>query len=121
MAFGLSLASHVAKMQKTAEKLKEKYGDDFAKNSGDSFNLTVAEARCINDWAQSLVPEILAKQRKDGTQLDPGDKVPYYGAVGGGLTYCFTPTSLGTILVVKETITGKELNVSNALDWYFYD
>jgi hypothetical protein len=38
---------------------------------------------------------------------------PYYGAIGGGLTYRFLPTSIGDCLHVKESITGKEIDLTD--------
>jgi hypothetical protein len=105
------------------KKLEAKYGNDFAVQAT-SFGLNKAEKAVIDAWNKSLLPEILAIQKAGslGTALDgtiqPDE--PYYGATGGGLTYSFIPTGLGTIIVVKESITGKELNVSDALDWFFY-
>jgi len=119
------LSGFMTKYQATAERLKAKYGPDFAKyTSQNGFPMTVAEAGAINEWLESLKPEILAIQKR-GSNGDPFrdmmlNEEPYYGATGGGVSYTFTPTSLGTILTVKEAITGKELNVSDALDWYFY-
>ncbi len=31
-----------------------------------------------------------------------GDDLPYYGAIGGSLTYSFTPTSIGTVVIIKH-------------------
>lgn len=112
------LSNYLAKHEAQRAELISKYGENFEKPA-DSFGLNVAERKCISDWANSLVPEILAKQNGSGLDVD-GD-TPYYGAVGGGLTYSFVPTSLGTIIMVKELTTGKELNVTDALGWYFYD
>ena len=106
-----------AQIQRDHDELKAKYGEDFSKSCR-SFSLNVAEAKCIDEWVESLRSEIMAKQGKKYDEISPGE--PYYGATGGGLTYSFTPTSLGTILVVKESITGKELNVTDALRWFFY-
>lgn len=36
----------------------------------------------------------------------------YVGAIGGSLTYCFTPTGLGTIIKVKCSC-GDEIDVTN--------
>ena len=38
------------------------------------------------------------------------------GAIGGGLTYCFTPTGLGVITVIKCGC-GEELNLTHSEDW----
>jgi hypothetical protein len=98
-------------------ELKRKYGAAFKKEAT-RFVLNRAEQAVVDEWVESLRPEIMAAQGKQFDTISPD--TPYYGAVGGGLTYSFTPTGLGDIIVVKESITGKELNVSEALDWYFY-
>lgn len=45
------------------------------------------------------------------------DKWPYYGAIGGGLTYHFTPTTVGLVLKVTEASTGKELDLTDCESW----
>lgn len=117
------LGNWMAQYKAAKAKLVEKYGEDFDKPS-ETFGLTVAEAKCIDDWYESLKPEILAIQKQNNQVGSLGDTInhsePYYGAVGGGLSYTFIPTSLGNIVTVTESITGKKLNVSDATDWYFY-
>jgi hypothetical protein len=45
------------------------------------------------------------------------DKGPFhFGAIGGSMTYSFTPTTLGTILKVTHC-TGAELDVTNYNEW----
>jgi hypothetical protein len=98
------------------EALTAKYGPDYAKEAT-KYTLNVAEAAVINEWLESLKPEILALQQI----ADPlGTKEPYYGAIGGGVTISFTRTGLGDIIIAKESITGKELNVTAALDYFFF-
>ena len=107
------------RLQREAQhaELIAKHGEDY-QLSAETFRLNIAEQAVVNAWYQSLVPEIMATQKIP----DPlGQGEPYYGAMGGGLSYSFTPTSLGTIIVVKESLTGKELNVTDALDWFFFD
>ena len=44
---------------------------------------------------------------------------PFYkntGAIGGRLTYCFTPTSLGVIVEVK-CACGKKIGITEYEDW----
>lgn len=118
----MSLNSFMKNWQKAREKLIAEHGEDFEKTVS-SFSLNKAEVCIIDAWLESLKPEILAIQRQnidDSVRDIVGRDEPYYGATGGGVTYSFLPTSLGTILIVKESITGKELNVSDACDWYFY-
>lgn len=104
----------------TKKYLSEKFGEDFEKRSG-PFNLSKAEQGVIQEWVQTLKPEILALQAASGVHdpLGDADNV-YYGAAGGGLKYSFTPTGLGNIVEVTESTTGKTLNVSDACQWYFY-
>ena len=111
------LGNFMKKHQAKHAELVEKHGPAFDKPVM-QFALNKAEIAVINDWVESLRPEIMAKQGKKYDDISPNE--PYYGATGGGLTYSFIPTSLGDIIVVKEAITGKELNVTDALDWYFY-
>ncbi len=112
------------KQQQREVELRGKHGTEYARTM-QMFTVNVAEQAVIDEWVQSLQPEILAIQRRsrgldDVSNLLGEDEV-YYGAVGGGLTYSFLPTSLGNILTVRETVTGRELNVCEALDWVFYD
>lgn len=118
-----NLANWAAQMSAQHDALVAKYGANYDKPA-QHFGLNVAEVCVIAEWVESLRPEILAIQ-KAGSKLSGIDDTitggePYYGATGGGLSYTFIPTSLGTIITVKETITGKELNVSDALGWFFY-
>jgi hypothetical protein len=118
----MNLGNFAAAFQQKRDELVQKYGPDFEKPSV-SFGLNVAEAAVVAAWVGTLRAEIMGTQKsrfKDHGIDDIIDSEPYYGATGGGLTYSFIPTSLGTIITVKETITGKELNVSDALGWYFY-
>ncbi len=39
------------------------------------------------------------------------------GAIGGQFTYCFTPTSIGVAVVIKDSISGEELNVTDYDSW----
>ncbi len=82
------------------------------------FAINEKEADAIDEWYENTIkPKALALQKDRGSPLMEGEV--YYGAIGGGLTYSFTPTSLGVILTVKEAITDEELNVNDALGWDF--
>lgn len=39
------------------------------------------------------------------------------GAIGGRFTYCFTLTSLGVVSVVKDGITGQEIDLTDYDAW----
>jgi hypothetical protein len=114
----------IAKFQEKEKELEAKFGPDFAEE-GRRFIINKAEAETINKWYASLVPEIVAIQKKQREASGISDTIvpddePYYGAIGGGLSYAFTPTGLGNILVVTESTTKKTLNVNDALDWHFF-
>lgn len=81
-----------------------------------TFSVDAEEQQVIDKWFAELQRKLIAeKKAKQDTLCAEGEV--YYGAIGGGLTYMFTPTGLGTILVVKESSSGEELNVTAALDW----
>lgn len=70
------------------------------------FSLNSKQEEKLNTWLALQYKEMIEEQRKtmtpeDFSFLTLDGKYPYTGAVGGGLTYCFTPTSLGVITVVK--------------------
>ncbi len=44
------------------------------------------------------------------------NRLAYAGAVGGEYTFCFTPTSIGTVIKVKHA-TGAELDLSDYENW----
>lgn len=113
-----NVKTFMEKRRMIEEIMIAEHGEDYDKTV-DSFSLNKAEQGAINAWYESLKPEIMQLQKgSPGTSLAGGE--PYYGAVGGGLTYSFIPTGLGVVITVKESTTEKELNVSDALEWYFY-
>ena len=46
-----------------------------------------------------------------------GGKFPYYGAIGGGLKYSFTPTGIGTIVEVTNTMLNETVNLTDYDEW----
>jgi hypothetical protein len=46
----------------------------------------------------------------------PVDIDPYYGAIGGSMTYSFTPTNIGTVVKVEHA-TGAVLDISDYEHW----
>lgn len=39
------------------------------------------------------------------------------GAIGGAVTYYFTPTSIGVVIKVKNAINGQEIDLSEYETW----
>ena len=66
--------------------------------TGNSFEITAEQSQKISEWYKEL-PKA------------------NYGAIGGRITYCFTATGLGIILVVKDAVTKQELNVTDFDNW----
>lgn len=85
------------------------------------FILTESQIKKVNDWYDSIRKDIAESQRKDLAELHDhltmDGEYPYYGAIGGGLTYSFTPNGIGTTVKVKESITGKELDLTDYESW----
>jgi len=66
-----------------------------------SFTLTDEQSRKIQDWKM----EIEAAERRS------------VGAIGGRYTYEFSPTSLGVVEKVRDSLTNKVLDVTEYGDW----
>jgi len=73
------------------------------------FTVTEKEDIEINEWRKSHK----CKLRSSDHGIE--DEI-YVGAIGGSLTYSFTPTGLGTILNV-ECACGEKFSPTNFEDW----
>jgi hypothetical protein len=86
------------------------------------FTLDQEQQTKIAAWSAEQDRLVLAKQRQNASgdiarQLAEEADQPYYGAIGGELTYCFTPNSLGVVVKVQHAGTGAELDVSDYGSW----
>jgi hypothetical protein len=86
------------------------------------FQLEPGDEVKIDAWLHAEVyPEILERQKQNPEMAamiftdSDGREIPYMGAIGGGLTYSFTPTSLGT--VVKVSFGDKVLDLTDYDMW----
>jgi hypothetical protein len=86
------------------------------------FSLTDEDEKKIQHWLKTEVfPPIIQQQKQSDVEMfhvtdEHGVTWPYEGAIGGSLTYCFTPTSLGTVVVVRHS-SGAELDLTNFDNW----
>lgn len=87
-----------------------------------NFSLSPEDLKKIDDWLHEVVyPPIVEEQKKDPEiafllfKDSQGRVHPYEGACGGGLTYHFTPTSLGT--VVRVSYRDQELDLTDWENW----
>lgn len=86
------------------------------------FELTPAQVEKVSKWYAQVSQKVIDKQREtmlpeDFDEQTAFGEMPYYGAIGGGLTYMFSNTSLGTVVIVEEAITGEKLDVTDYEDW----
>ena len=63
------------------------------------FELDPEEIKKLNNW------------------LKTKDLKKYSGTIGGRFTYCFTPTSLGIVVKVKDGIDEDEIDLTDYLSW----
>ena len=87
------------------------------------FEIDQKQQNKINDWLRETVyPEIIEKQKTSQmitsavAQSCWDEGFPYGGAIGGGLTYEFSPTSLGLVTKVRYH-GGYELDLTDYEDW----
>ena len=69
-----------------------------------TFTLSLEDIRKVNHWYNTVV------EPKIGSD-------PYYGAIGGGVTYHFTQTSVGVIITVTEVLSGEKLDLTDYDNW----
>ena len=83
------------------------------------FDLIPTEYEKFKAWEKEIYAKGVAHQK--ATVVDPHDTYkfcwengfPYCGAVGGQFTFYFTPTSIGTIIGVKDAITGEQIDLTD--------
>jgi hypothetical protein len=94
---------------KTAKKAKKTFTSPKTEPSGGLtvFELRDADMKRLNEW----------KKEQEAKARTMQGKKPYYGAIGGELTYMFTPTSLGVVVKVKHEYTGDVLDLTEYSDW----
>ena len=86
------------------------------------FEITPEELQKVDDWLHATVyPPILEEQREDPDismyifEDSKGRSIPYFGAIGGEVTFSFSPTGLGTVVQVK--CRDKVLDLTDYESW----
>lgn len=77
------------------------------------FELSPGEMAKLAEWAAEQDAIVLERQKERGEE---GNR-PYYGSIGGELTYSFTPTSLGVITKVEHGVTKNVLDLTEYEYW----
>jgi hypothetical protein len=90
------------------------------------FKLDDKQQANLDEWLDAQYAPLVAKQEQDSEVAQfittvGGKKQPYLGAaIGGGLTYQFTPTSLGMVTKVvfcKGTDLEATVDLTDYNDW----
>lgn len=90
------------------------------------FELTDDQIKKVQKWRAEQDAIVLARQRAAIADRGPDDSftdglakagIPYYGAIGGEITYSFIPNSIGEVVFVTHGGTKAELNLTDWDSW----
>jgi hypothetical protein len=90
------------------------------------FELNADQKKQLDEWMEEQYKKAIEIQKNEVPKSDDFYGIyeeswemgyPYEGAVGGGITFCFTPTSIGDICVVKYALTKAELDITDFGSW----
>lgn len=84
------------------------------------FELSGVEYERAKAFVKKCKDELLEKQRaemspEDFEHLTGNGTYPYSGAIGGGISYIFTPTSIGVGVSVE--VFGQKMDVTDLDSW----
>lgn len=90
-----------------------------------TFEVSVEDQAKISRWlVDTVYPAVIKTQKKSGKYKDNfaaqvmwESGCPYGGAIGGDLTYEFTPNSLGYTFVVVDGHTKERLDLTDYDSW----
>jgi acyl CoA:acetate/3-ketoacid CoA transferase alpha subunit len=82
-----------------------------------NFQLTTHQITKYQKWYETLKPKFMQAQVLDNENMHNGVFEVNYGAIGGGITFMFTPTGLGDVIRVQENITGEILDLTDYANW----
>lgn len=88
------------------------------------FAITKKDQKRILVWCMEQDKKSAHMQQQSGLFKDDSHKedllrreIPNYGAVGGALTYHFTPTAIGTVFTVSHAVTKEALDLTDYDSW----
>ena len=85
------------------------------------FELTQEQIGQLNEWIIGVEQRAAAMQveraKVKGWNFPYPRPLPYHGAIGGELTFTFTPNGIGCHCKVTEVITGESIDLSDYSDW----
>jgi hypothetical protein len=82
-----------------------------------TFTLTENQMKKAYEWQRGLEADLLKKGELRTCQqaLGYGGDEPYYGAIGGELTFVFVPNSIGCVELVRYK--DQELDLTDYNSW----
>jgi hypothetical protein len=87
---------------------------------GENHELDQDQLAKLNSWLANVANKIDEKHRaRFGGMVEQFKQrgEVYVGVSGGNLTYSITPTSIGTVFKVTESITGEKIDLSDYDNW----
>ena len=113
---------------KTLNKLIDNmFEDDISTTRDETVKFTFTVERWQHDkylvWVDEQNKKAVEIQKKKIKNPGPEHIMcwemgyPYCGAIGGEISWEFTPTGLGDCCVVKHSVTGEELNLTDYNSW----
>ncbi len=90
------------------------------------FELTANQKKVVDEWMEEQYKKAIQIQKESVSTSDTFYDIyqeswemgyPYEGAIGGGITYCFTPTSIECITVIRYSLTKEELDITDWENW----
>ncbi len=87
------------------------------------FEVTPEQQKKLDEWLKDVYSRAVNKQIEETKEPNEFHRfcwdngVPYTGTIGGGLSYIFSPTSIGLCLTVKESLTGEEIDLTEYDLW----
>lgn len=88
------------------------------------FELSKNQLSKLNAWLVKVEQRAASLQAVEETHKSESAHVdysmvplPYYGAIGGGLKFTFTPNGVGVSCVVTESITGESIDLTEYEEW----
>lgn len=90
------------------------------------FGLTEEQEKKLSIWVTEIRDKAIEKQKQEIKETNEFYSTykqcwelgfPYSGTIGGSLTYSFSPTSIGDVVVVKDSHTGEEIDLTEYDMW----
>ena len=90
-----------------------------------NFSITDKQNSKIAQWCDDQNAKAIERQKENPPRNIPMSMLesswekgyPYGGAIGGDLTYSFTPTNIGVVVKITHGLTNETLDISDYDNW----